>query len=262
MEHFELEKNDVSATNELAQNSNHQNNHEMNTDSHNNYQMINWNPACESPPNYGMSANIPDLSQYDNAWDKPINLDSVWIAPEPQPIPKFEFNYDFIHERQQNEHKGHHHQEEQYRHHYEHQHHHDEHDQHHHDQHHHDQHYHDQHHQNEHDGNQYENHHQQEHHHEEAKSNEQQYFAFPWEYKYESVHAPTRIWLDELVQTASQNQTVINTDYKNIIDGYRKDDESKCIQVQHDQSSYNNNGNHCNISNQADNNTVDYGLDK
>ncbi|KAI8098659.1 uncharacterized protein BX664DRAFT_4625 [Halteromyces radiatus] len=64
------------------------------------YQIIDWNPAHDSPPNTGMAANIPDLSNFVNAWDQPLQHQTIWIAPEPQPIPNMEHDYGFIHERQ------------------------------------------------------------------------------------------------------------------------------------------------------------------
>ncbi|KAI8344540.1 hypothetical protein BC941DRAFT_508081 [Chlamydoabsidia padenii] len=81
------------------------------------YRTIEWNPACESPPNTGTAANIPDLSSFVNAWDQPFQDQPIWIAPEPQPIPKLEIDYGFVHENQQHHHHHHHHHEQQQSHH-------------------------------------------------------------------------------------------------------------------------------------------------
>lgn len=72
------------------------------------YHTIDWNPAYESPPNTGVAANIPDLSSFVNAWDQPFQGQPVWIAPEPQPIPKMDHDYGFVHETQHHHETNHH----------------------------------------------------------------------------------------------------------------------------------------------------------
>lgn len=189
--------------------------------------MVTWNPACESPPNQGMSANIPDLSEYDNAWDKPVDYNSVWIAPDPQPIPKFDFNYEFVHERQEyRQHDQHYQHEQQYQ--YEHQY----------EQHQHENQYGHQQHEHQHGHQQHEcdeQYHECNHqeHHKEIKPKEIYQPVFPWEYRQEPVSTPTRIWLDELVRTAQHELEVV------AVDGNIVNENTNCGQDQHIQNSNN-----------------------
>ncbi|CAO3649421.1 unnamed protein product [Cunninghamella echinulata] len=234
-EYFGPEKHDsitATTTTDLGQSDYNQNNKEKYVDSHTNYQMITWDPACESPPNQGMSANIPDLSEYGNAWDKPLNYNSVWIAPDPQPIPKFDFDYEFVHERQENhQHDQHYRHEQQYQH----------------------EHQYEQH---QHELN--EQHHEYNHqeHHEEIKPKEIHQPIFPWEYRQEPVSIPTRIWLDELVKTAQHELEVVTVD-ESIIN-----ENSNYRQDQHIQNSNNDShGNQHDATSQAYNVKEGSGLD-
>jgi hypothetical protein len=60
--------------------------HSMNQPS---YCMIEWDPAHQDPPKTGaLTAEIPDLSNFKNAWDQPAVQNNIWVAPLHHPDPK------------------------------------------------------------------------------------------------------------------------------------------------------------------------------
>ena len=55
--------------------------------------MIEWNPAQQPPPDNKVDiCDLPDLSGFVNAWDLPMDKQTIWIAPEPQHIHHSDMN--------------------------------------------------------------------------------------------------------------------------------------------------------------------------
>ncbi|KAI7902232.1 uncharacterized protein BX663DRAFT_561797 [Cokeromyces recurvatus] len=188
----------------------------------NHYSMIEWDPAHQEPPKTGkLSANIPDLSNYTNVWDQPLDVQQshTWVAPvhhpEPEILSKPEYSnyhpddyapdahYSPIHtnypshqqeypQEQHHHYQEEHHEEEHYQ------------EQYYQEQHHQEEHHQEEHHQEEHQSefHQEENH-QKEHYQEEHRQEEQHheepiyYSSFPWESNPDHFPPPSRIWLDE-----------------------------------------------------------------
>ncbi|KAI8877773.1 glycosyltransferase family 8 protein [Backusella circina FSU 941] len=62
--------------------------HDESDKEHKTYSMIEWDPSHQEPPKTGsLTADIPDLSNFKNAWDQPASQ-SVWIAPLFHPEPQ------------------------------------------------------------------------------------------------------------------------------------------------------------------------------
>ncbi|KAG2185058.1 hypothetical protein INT43_000971 [Umbelopsis isabellina] len=64
-----------------------------------NYDMLNWNPSWEEPPQNQSAVDIPNLQIYGNAWDNPQSHHQVWIPPQdlPPPPPSVDYHHQYNH---------------------------------------------------------------------------------------------------------------------------------------------------------------------